>query len=143
MDRNRIFLAWAGGSVVAMVVGSLGPWARIVGSDSLRGTVGDGWTVIAAGAVAAALILFHERRRRGIGPLLVALLAALIASASVIYDWADLHRVATDWPGLVHSAWGIYLATAGSVSLAVACVALVVTAPAPQKVPAAAAEPGD
>ena len=146
MKRN-IFLGWAAASVAMMVIGSLVTWARVdrifgSGSDSFRGTDGDGWTLIGAGLIALGLIAYHERRKRGIGPLLIALLAALIASAAVIYDWADLHRVASDWPGLVHSGWGIYVATVGSVSLAAACVALIVTARAPQEIPAPTPEPG-
>jgi len=143
MDRNRAFLVWASASVAAMVVGSLGTWARIDALGvSAKGTDGDGWTLIVTGGIALTLIVFHDRRRRGIGPLLVALLGALIASASVIYDWADLHRVASHWHGLIQSGWGIYVAAVGSVSLAAACLALIVAAPAPQDTPAPTPEPG-
>jgi hypothetical protein len=132
MNRRRSFLAWAAASIVAMVVGSLGTWAESKPfGESVRGTEGDGWAVIGCAVIALVLILYHEGRRRGIGPLLVALLAALIASWAAIYDWTDLHRVASQFPGLIQSAWGIYVATIGSVSLAAACIALIVTTPAP------------
>ena len=145
--KRRMLLGWATASVAMMVLGSLGTWTSVdrifgTGRESLQGTDGDGWTLIGAGLIALVLIAYHERRRRGIGPLLIALLAALIASAAVIYDWSDLHRVASNWPGLVHSGWGIYVATIGSVSLVGACLALIVTAKAPQETPSPAPEPG-
>jgi hypothetical protein len=132
---------WAIASAGAMVVGGFGPWARVLGVISVSGTDGDGWIVIVAALVAAGLIFLQQRRRMGIWPFVVALLAAVIASVTTIYDWTDLNHVA-DQTGLIHAGWGIYLATSGSVSLALACVGLLVEAPRMTEAPPPASTQG-
>ena len=71
------------------------------------------------------LIILRERRRTGVWPIVVALIAAVIAAGAAIYDWSDLNRVASE-TGLIDAGWGIYLATIGSISLALACIGLLV-----------------
>jgi hypothetical protein len=138
MARKSIVLL-ALGSVAAMIVGSLGPWARVDLFGSVNGTDGggDGWFVIGAGVVALVLILLYARRQTSIMPLAVALLAGLASCAITIYDWTDLHRVESSFGGLIHSGWGIYVATIGSAGLAVSSAALLVMAPVKEELPTA------
>lgn len=136
MER-RIFIGWAVLSVGVMVAGGFGPWSRVLNVVTTNGTDGDGWIVIGAGLVALALVALHARFKTNVASLLVALLAALIAAATAIYDWTDLHRVSNETIGLIHPGWGIYLASIGSVSLAASCVALIVTVPAKVDLPVA------
>ena len=118
---------WAIGSAIAAVLGSFGPWAKVLGFITVSGTDGDGWYVILAAGIAAALIV--ERQRRGLGhwPIYVAIASSVIASLIAIYDWSNLSRVANE-SGLISAGWGIYLATLGSISLAAACIKLALEA---------------
>jgi hypothetical protein len=130
-------LWWAIASAVVMVLGAFGPWARILGIVSVNGTDGDGWIVIVAALIAVGLIVLRQRRKLvGLWPVLVALLTAMLAAATVIYDWTDLNGVA-DRTGLVEARWGIYVATIGSCSLVLACVGLLLERPRAVEEPAA------
>lgn len=79
---------WALASSGVMVVGALGPWARVLGLFSVSGTDAEtGWIVVGAAALAAGLVYWDRRRdaakRRW--PLLMALVAALaVGSASLV-----------------------------------------------------------
>ena len=108
-----------------MVLGAFGPWAKVLGIISVNGTDGDGWIVIVAAALAVGLIVLRERRRMGVWPVVMALIAAVLAAGTAIYDWSDLNRVASE-TGVIDAGWGIYVATIGSVSLVLACIGLLV-----------------
>lgn len=116
---------WAIASGVVMVIGGLGPWARVLGLLSVNGTDGggDGWVVIGAAVVALAFILLRQRLEHGLWLLVLAFVAAVIGAATAIYDWNDISRFANE-SGIVDTAWGVYLAATGSVSLALASVGL-------------------
>jgi len=121
---------WAGASLAVMVVGAVGPWATALGT-TIHGTDGgrDGWYVIGAAGVSALLLLIYARARRW-WLLVIPLLAGLGMSVGVAYDLVDIRtRFAGSVLGgneLISADWGIYLALAGSVSLAAAAVALAV-----------------
>jgi hypothetical protein len=133
---------WAIASCVLMLLGGFGPWARIFGVISVNGTDGDGWIVIIAAVIAAGLIVLRQRRALGRWPLIIALLAAVIAAATAIYDWTDLNRVA-DQLGIIHAGWGIYVSTIGSCSLVLACIGLLLERPRPAREVAPAAPQSD
>ena len=121
---------WADASVVLMVIGAFGPWAKLrFGSitTTISGTDGgkDGWIVFGA-AVAASLflVLYLVYRRRWI--LVFPLLAAAAGGGTAGYDIADIENLASGSPIDVSTSWGIYLALAGSISLALATIALMV-----------------
>jgi hypothetical protein len=110
-------------SAAVAVLGSFGPWAKVLGIISVNGTDGDGWLVIVATLVAVALVILRERRGLRVWSLILAAVAGGVGAATAIYDWTDLSRVA-DELGIVDAGWGIYLATFGSVSLVLACIGL-------------------
>jgi len=113
---------WVVASCGLMILGSFGPWARVLGIVSVNGTDGgDGWIVIVAAVIAGGLLILKQTKGLGWWPVLVALLAAILAAATSLYDWTDLKHVA-DQTGLISAGWGIYLATIGSFSLTAACV---------------------
>jgi hypothetical protein len=114
---------WAMASAAVAVLGSFGPWAKVLGIISVSGTDGDGWLVIVAVLVAVALIIVRERRDLRLWSLLLAAVAGGLAAATAIYDWTNLSRVANE-TGFIEAGWGIYLATFGSVSLVLACIGL-------------------
>jgi hypothetical protein len=114
---------WAMASAAVAVLGSFGPWAKVLGIISVNGTDGDGWIVIVAALVAVALIILRERRGLRLWSLILAAVAGGLGVATAIYDWADLSRIA-DQSGLIDAGWGIYLAAFGSVSLVLACIGL-------------------
>jgi hypothetical protein len=116
---------WGLASVVVMVIGAFGPWAKILRVVTVNGTdeSGDGWVVIAAAVVGAiALALWRARGRNW---LALAALAAAAALATTIYDRVDLERTTAngvDVGALIDAGWGIYVAMIGSLSLGVAAV---------------------
>jgi hypothetical protein len=133
----------AGVSVVLMVVGAVGPWAKVLGVLTINGTDDskDGWIVVgaAAFAVVGVLVVLASRLR---WLALIPLLAAAIAAATAAYDVSDINGVGG---GRIASAqWGIYLALAGSIALVLASVAMIVEVrrPAPPVAEDAATPPG-
>jgi hypothetical protein len=106
----------AGLSLVLMVVGAIGPWAKVLGIITINGTSGgrDGWVVIgAAGIALVGLIIVAATRRRCFA--LIPLVAGAAGAATAAYDITDINAL---YHGRVASAqWGIYLALVGSIGL--------------------------
>jgi len=130
---------WAGASLVLMVVGAFGPWVKVFGIVTINGTDGgrDGWVVIGAAAVAALLLLIYAKARRK-WLLVLPVLAGAAGAATAAYDIDDISRLGS---GTIFGAgetfstqWGIYASLVGSVSLALASVALMIRRrePAPE-----------
>jgi hypothetical protein len=124
---------WAILSVALMVIGALGPWATAF-LTTINGTDGggDGWIVIGAAAFAAVLLLVHLRARRR-WPLVLTLLAGCLGALTAGYDIHDINK--SLW--VTKPEWGIYDALAGSVSLALASLALML----PRRTKAEVTEP--
>jgi hypothetical protein len=113
-------------SATAMVLGGLGPWATAFGALSVSGTSGDGWLLIAGGAVAVALTVVHVRRQgRARWPMIVVGLIGSGCAIAAIIDLGDIAS-ATDGSDLLGDAvspgWGIWLSVASSASLALASI---------------------
>ena len=116
------------GSLVLMVVGAFGPWAKVLiitinGTDDGK----DGWVVVGAAAVAAVFLgLYLWRRKTWL--LILPTLAGCLAAATAGYDISDINSLAASELGgdAVSTEWGIYVALAGSISLILASVALIV-----------------
>ena len=133
-------LGWGFVSTIVMVIGSFGPWAKVLGVITVNGTDGggDGWVVIVAAAVGAvALLLWRVRSRRW---LILTVIAAAAGLATTIYDRVDLEGTndGVDLGALVDASWGIYVAMIGSASLAVASIVGWMLAPAAKESPASA-----
>jgi hypothetical protein len=130
---------WAGVSLVLMVVGAFGPWVKVFGIVTINGTDGgrDGWVVIGAAAVAALLLLIYAKARRK-WLLVLPVLAGLAGAATAAYDINDISGLASGTffgAGETFSTqWGIYVSLVGSVSLALAALALMIARrePAPE-----------
>jgi hypothetical protein len=137
---------WALGSLVPMAVGAFGPWVTVEGL-TIHGTDDgrDGWAVLgAAGIAGIALALFLHYRRRWLA--IIALLAGLAGVGTTAYDIQDINGFASDSLLFtevdVSAEWGIYVALAGSISLALASIGLLVEGrrrkPAPVEAPTGA-----
>ncbi len=115
---------WGLASAGVMVLGSISPWLKVRGLDTIDGTDDgrDGWVVIAAAAVGAVAFLLSTRARPW---LILAALAAGVGLATTIYDRVDLEGTAggIDIGRFVDAGWGIYVAMLGSASLAAAALA--------------------
>ena len=114
-----------------MVLGSIGPWVDVGGLVRIGGTDDgrDGWVVIGAAAVGALAFLLWMRGRRW---SILAALAAGVGVATTVYDRLDLEGTVSgvDVGRFLEATWGLYLAMAGSASLAAAAIASwLVTAP--------------
>jgi hypothetical protein len=107
---------WAIGASALMIVGGLGPWATALSVIDVSGTHGDGWLVIGAGVLAAAILLTSPSDA---GPI-VGILAAIGGLLVGVIDLNDIQSRSA----LVEPAWGIYAVLAGSIALGVASVAL-------------------
>src|SRR6266508_816362 len=121
---------WSTGSLILMVVGAFGPWAKVADLLTINGTDGvrDGWAVVGAAAVAALVLLLFLRFRRG-WLVVLSLLAGLAGAATAAYDISDINGIASDdelFGSLVSTEWGIYLALVGSISLSLASIGLLI-----------------
>jgi hypothetical protein len=137
--RTIHVLWWGLLSAVVMVIGSFGPWAKVLSLVTVNGTDdgGDGWVVIGAAAVGVVALLLWRMRSRGW--LIVTVLAAGAGLATTIYDRIDLEGTTegVDIGSFVDASWGIYVAMLGSASLALAAIAGWMLAQAPADTPAA------
>jgi len=119
-------LWWSAGSVVLMVVGAFGPWASVADLVTVHGTDGasDGWIVVGAAAVAVIAMLFYRRQRRWL--LVLPLLAGIAGAATTAYDISNANELASSelFGSIVSVEWGIYVALAGSISLALSSLGL-------------------
>jgi FkbM family methyltransferase len=120
MRRART-LAWAGGSIVAVLVGSLEPWARgirpIHSSD-------DELALAVAVLCACAFAVFALTGTRL--AIAVPVLLGVVAVAVVAHDAQDPAGPFGGPGPNIHHAWGIWVALAGLVSLVVASLVLFV-----------------
>jgi hypothetical protein len=111
-----------------MILGSIGPWVDVGGLVNIDGTDDgrDGWVVIGAAAVGALAFLLWMRDRRW---SILAALAAGVGVATTVYDRLDLEGTVAgiDVGKFLDAGWGLYVAIAGSASLAAAAVAAFIT----------------
>jgi hypothetical protein len=111
-----------------MILGSLGPWVDVGGFVSIDGTDDgrDGWVVIGAAAIGAFAFLLWMRDRRW---SILAAVAAGVGIATTVYDRLDLEGTVSgiDVGKFLDTDWGLYVAMAGSASLAAAAVAAFIT----------------
>lgn len=132
-QRQHPLAIWAAVSLVCMLIGAFGSWVSVLGA-SVSGTDGsnDGWIVVGACVVAgAALVRYLQAPRRSAA--IGVSLAGAVGAAVTIWDRVDIsNRIedAGEFAGaLARVGWGLNLALAGSVSLALAGVALFNTRP--------------
>jgi hypothetical protein len=111
-----------------MILGSIGPWVVVGGLITIDGTDDgrDGWVVIAAAAIGALAFVLWMRDRRW---AILAALAAGVGIATTVYDRLDLEGTVAgiDVGKFLDAGWGLYVAMAGSASLAIAAVAAFIT----------------
>jgi hypothetical protein len=121
MSDRAVYIVWIELTAAAMVAGVYGAWVK-VGPSSLAGTTAGsrGWIVFAAALVAAGVAWFR-RATRSAG--VYVFVAGAVALAAAVYDRTHLAaiigggRVVTAAAG---AGWGLYLALAASILLAVA-----------------------
>jgi len=116
------------GACVAIVVGSIGPWAdlgreEVLGIDSAGS---DGWLTLAlAGMSAAVLWSWYQFAARE--KLLGVILMGGLALALTLYDTVELSGVEA---GAISAEWGLILALIGSVALVATAIRLAILNPA-------------
>ena len=120
MSRNAVY--WMIASAAGMVIGSLGPWATVLGI-SINGTEGDGTLILIVALLAAVLVAIKRTRARW--PLVVALFAGALGALISLSDLSDISSVAdgTLFEGAVSTGWGLYVCAASSISLVLAAIA--------------------
>ena len=142
MTRQQALFWWIVVSAALMVIGSFGPWAKVLGV-SISGTDGgnDGWFVIAIAAVAGAVFLWQrEVMQAGYAAIAGGVLGASIA----IYDRTNIEDAADETGRLgelVEVGWGLNLAMVASISLAIAGVVWIVKSEAESDADSQAGEP--
>lgn len=119
---------WFGiGAGVAMVVGAIGPWVD-AGLITVGGLDGDGVIVLICGAIVSVAAAFAGQAKTAGAAAVVVLLAALAASATAIYDIANVYSSETEIFGQTirvgTPGWGLWLSAVASVAAAVAGIAL-------------------
>ena len=124
MTRQQALFWWVVGSAALMVIGSFGPWAKVLGF-SVSGTDGsnDGWIVVTAALVGGAVFLWkRETKRAG----LAAIAGGVLGAITTIYDRSNLKDAAAEggeFGNLVQVGWGLNLAMIASISFAISGVA--------------------
>jgi hypothetical protein len=102
-----------------MVAGGLGPWATALGEVEVRGTAGEGWLTVGAGALAALLALAVALRvGRRHWKLVLATACGALGAGITLYDLLDIRSLAGDIPdGRLSAGWGIWVALLGSAAV--------------------------
>jgi hypothetical protein len=118
-NRHPGLFWWGIGSGAAMLVGAFGPWANVFGVP-INGldAPNDGWVVVALALVALVCIVAeHRMRALAVGTIVV----GVIGAGVTLYDRRRFAFATTDVGDLgavVTIGWGLDLALAASVSLA-------------------------
>lgn len=135
MSRQPLRFWWLGLSALFVCIGSLGPWAKVL-FITANGLDGDGWITLLAGLAALAgfaVYLRSQNRPRPAWPLVLILVAGIVAGATGAYDWSRIQRVVSDSPSkddpfnfssAVSVGWGLVLVTLAGFSLAFSVVAM-------------------
>jgi hypothetical protein len=115
---------WALGSAALMAIGSFGAWVTFLGFS--RGGIegGDGWFVLAAAAIGAGLVLWHNNTP-AVWKLGLVAVAGLVAVGVAIYDWTEIESIASESDNeftaalaeAVSPGWGLILSVLASASL--------------------------
>lgn len=115
-ERPSQWLPIALVGAVAMAVGSVGPWATVLGLISVDGTAGDGKITLAAAAVAGlACLRMGPHGRRDLGAY-VAVAAVLVGAVTAGYDLSNLSSAigSAGAGGIAQVGWGLYAVLAGA-----------------------------
>ena len=120
MTRQQALFWWVVASAALMVVGSFGPWAKVLGF-TVSGTDGsnDGWFVVAIAVVAGAVLLW-KRRKTQAG--FAAIVGGVLGASVAMYDRSNVKDAASESGEvgeLVQVGWGLNLALVASISLAI------------------------
>lgn len=119
--KQNHYLAYGGAG--ALVLGSLGPWASVLGF-SANGIDGDGWFTLIFGLVAAVATwetVKHAPTPRFKAPL-VAVICAGLAVALMVYEIINIYSSSSEFFDTTVRAspgWGAWLATIGAIALAI------------------------
>jgi len=129
--RPPVFWATAAAAVL-MIIGGFGTWASVTsifGSLSVAGTSGDGWFLIAGGAIGAGLLFWHVSQPQAWKPALI-VAAALLGLVPAVIDFGNIHDVTGGSNGvLVQIGWGLYISVIASAALLVAGIYTLVKRP--------------
>lgn len=114
-----------------MIVGSFGPWARVL-FVTVSGVDGDGWFVVGAAVVALVMLYLHAKQPLRRWPLIVSAVAGGVALAIVISDGKDIFGDQSSGEeddlfgdsDLISPGWGIVMAGLASASLIASSIAL-------------------
>jgi hypothetical protein len=125
---------WIFGSIVLMVIGAVGPWAKLLGA-TLNGLDGDGGLILVLGIlaiIAAVLMARSSKRPRPRWTYIVCIIAGGLCAAIAFYDWGTLEgsfdsTVLSDAEedfvaAAVSTGWALVLAAFASASLVVASI---------------------
>lgn len=114
---------------LAVIIGSLGPWAVVqtpFSSLTLAGTSTDDGKVILIAACVAAVALLLRAVWNSIIPLVLALLAGILCAIASFADIFETQSLFADDP-TASLGWGLWLVGIGSVALLLGIVLCMVT----------------
>jgi VWFA-related protein len=118
---------WAGGSAFFMLIGAFGTWATALGVFNVAGTsFGDGVIVLVCALIVGAVLALGHLNRRRRWAVIVAILVAMIAAATAIYDMVNIQSEISSHNlyGLVSVGWGLWIDCLASLSGLLALVLL-------------------
>lgn len=124
--KQNQYLAYGGAA--ALVLGSLGPWASVLGF-SANGIDGDGFITIILGVLAA--VATWETVTRGNAARfkapVVALVCGALALALMVYELINIYSSSSEFFDTTVRAspgWGAWLTTLGAIALTVGALRL-------------------
>jgi hypothetical protein len=112
-DVNKARI-WAAVSIVLMVIGTFGPWARVLFASATGIDYHNGWFVILAAAIAAGALILSWAREMTTEWL--PLLSAAMGGVGVVIPLYDGKRHIWGIDGMA-TGWGLFVSIAASASL--------------------------
>ncbi len=125
-SKQNHYLAYGGAG--ALILGSLGPWASVMGF-SANGIDGDGFITIILGIVAAVATwetVTRSNAARFKAPL-VALVCGALALALMVYELINIYSSSSEFFDTTVRAspgWGAWLTTLGAIALSIGALRL-------------------
>jgi len=126
--RAKVLVGWLAATAALIIVGSIGPWAKVGDITTVSGTEGgDGWLTMVAGGLAVGMAIRAYMKQYGWGAGLACGIVGGLAAIICLIDIGNISNVADTFGGsLIDPGWGIYVALLGSLSLAIGGIVLAV-----------------
>ncbi len=127
---NPVFFWGAIASCAVIVIGGLGPWAKIGTLITLNGSDRDGGILIGIGVIAAVFLAVHYLAAElPTWPVIVVSALGVLGLVIVIADINDINQKSDLVGGSISLGWGIIADLIGSIAVGAAGLVMAIQAP--------------